>query len=145
MWCSQKMDSSFGAGQYCVAVSCAWGAAIHKSLSHSIKYQTHSTNAKTVQLNYQEALTKLNILTHLGKGAKIKKYKKVVPGPLRPWPPSPQHNVVLLLCFVHNFIENPSSEVVPLIIFADPPPPKWSPDHFFYFCTLPLLKWVSCT
>ena len=51
-------------------------------------------------------------------------------------PLPPQHKVVLLLCFVHIFIEKPSSKVVPLIIFADR-------DHFFIlffiFCTLPLL------
>ena len=30
------------------------------------------------------------------------------------------------------FIEKPNSKVVPLVIFADPPPPKWYRDHFFY-------------
>ena len=38
-----------------------------------------------------------------------------------------------------------NSKVSPLVISADPPPPKWAGDHFFvlfYFCTLPLLNHI---
>ena len=68
----------------------------------------------------------------LGKGAKIKKWSGDY---FAHDPRPPQHKVVPLLCFGTN------SKVVPPVIFADPPPPKWSRDHFFlhfYFCILPL-------
>ena len=64
----------------------------------------------------------------------------MVRGPLRPRPPPPQHKVVPLLCFVHIFIEKPSSEVVPLIIFADPSRPLSGPFFFTFLFLHPSLS-----